>query len=101
MQIAARKGDLTIGDDTGTSTLSQGQQTTREESQSQDDSQSQNSNKNNKKKKGAAAPAAAPAAGGGVLDSPCGNRNWRGRYSRCDSMGVAPEQYAGESIEVG
>lgn len=70
VQIAARKGDLTIGDDTGASTLSQGQQTTREESQSQDDSQSQTSNKNNKKKKGAAAPAAAPAAGGGVLDSP-------------------------------
>ncbi len=70
VQIAARKGDLTIGDDTGTSTLSQGQQTTREESQSQDDSRSQNSNKKNKKKKGAAAPAAAPGAAGGILNSP-------------------------------
>ena len=69
VQIAARKGDLAIGDETGTSTLPQGQQTTREESQSQDDSQSQNGNKN-KKKKGAAAPAAAPAAAGGALDSP-------------------------------
>jgi len=67
VQIVARKGDLTVGDDTGTSPLSQGQQTTREESQSQSDSQSQNSNKNKKKKRAAAA---APAAGGGVLDSP-------------------------------
>jgi len=69
VQIAARKGDLTIGDAAGTTTLPEGQQTTREESQSQDDSQSQNGNKN-KKKKGAAAPAAAPAAAGGALDSP-------------------------------
>ena len=35
VQIAARKGDLTLTDDTGTTTLPQGQQTTREESQSQ------------------------------------------------------------------
>jgi hypothetical protein len=69
VQIAARKGDLTIGDAAGTTTLPEGQQTTREESQSQDDSQSQNGNKN-KKKRGAAAPAAAPAAAGGALDSP-------------------------------
>ncbi|MGA8686874.1 MAG: hypothetical protein WB623_20900, partial [Candidatus Sulfotelmatobacter sp.] len=62
-----RKGDLTIGDDTGTTTLPQGQQATREESQSQDDSQSQNDNKK-KKKREAAGPA--PAAGGGVLNSP-------------------------------
>jgi hypothetical protein len=67
VQIAARKGDLTIGDDTGTTTLPQGQQATREESQSQDDSQSQNDNKK-KKKREAAGPA--PAAGGGVLNSP-------------------------------
>src|ERR1035437_1185474 len=53
VQIAARKGDLTINDDTGTTTLAQGQQTTREESQSQDNSQSQNDSKK-KKKKGAA-----------------------------------------------
>jgi hypothetical protein len=67
VQIAARKGDLTIGDDTGTSTLLQGQQTTREESQPQDNSQSQKDNK--KKKAGAAGPAPA-AAGGGILNSP-------------------------------
>src|ERR1017187_2947448 len=69
VQIAARKGDLTINDDTGTTTLAQGQQTTREESQSQDNSQSQNDNKK-KKKKGAAAGPTPAAAGGGVLSSP-------------------------------
>jgi hypothetical protein len=68
VQIAARKGDLTIGDDTGTSTLPQGQQTTREESQPQNDSQSQNDNK--KRKKRAAAGPAPAAGGGGILDSP-------------------------------
>jgi hypothetical protein len=63
VQIAARKGDLTISDDTGTTTLAQGQQTTRDESQSQDD--------NNKKKKKKKAAGAAPAAGtGGILSSP-------------------------------
>jgi hypothetical protein len=67
VQIAARKGDLTIGDDTGTTTLPQGQQTTREESQSQDDSQSQN---DNKKKKKRVAEGPAPAAAGGILNSP-------------------------------
>ena len=65
VQIAARKGDLTISDDNGTTTLAQGQDTTRDESQSQ--SQGDN-NKKKKKKKGAGA---APAAGtGGFLSSP-------------------------------
>ncbi|MGC2229175.1 MAG: hypothetical protein WA578_19555, partial [Candidatus Sulfotelmatobacter sp.] len=68
VQIAARKGDLTIRDDTGTTTLAQGQQTTREESQSQDDSQSQKDN--NKKKKGGAVGPAPAAAAGGILSSP-------------------------------
>jgi hypothetical protein len=46
VQIAARKGDLTISDDSGTTTtLAQGQQTTR------DDSQSQNDDKKKKKKR--------------------------------------------------
>jgi hypothetical protein len=63
VQIAARKGDLTISDDTGTTTLAQGQQTTR------DDSQSQNDDKSKKKKKRREA-GAAPAAGGGTLDNP-------------------------------
>src|SRR6202051_1397091 len=35
VQIAARKGDLTISDDTGTSTLAEGQVTTRDDSQSE------------------------------------------------------------------
>jgi hypothetical protein len=68
VKIAARKGDLTISDDTGTTTLAQGQQTTRDESQSQDDSQVQ---KRKKKKKGAGPEAAAaPGAAGGILNSP-------------------------------
>lgn len=62
VQIAARKGDLTISDDKGTTaTLAQGQETTRDDSQSQED-------KNKKKKRRAGG--AAPAAGGGVLSSP-------------------------------
>ena len=61
VQIAARTGDLTISDDTGTSTLAQGQQTTRDESQPQDE---------NKKKKKRRAAGAAPGAGGGALSSP-------------------------------
>jgi len=69
VQIAARKGDLAIGDETGTSTLPQGQQTTRDQSQSQDDSQAQ-SNDNKKKKKRKAADGPATAASGGLLDSP-------------------------------
>jgi hypothetical protein len=68
VQIAARKGDLAIGDETGTSTLPQGQQTTRDQSQAQDDSQAQSDNKKKKKRKAADGPAA--AASGGLLDSP-------------------------------
>ena len=57
VQIVARKGDLTIRDDSGaTTTLAQGQETTREESESQ------------KKKKRAGG--AVPGAAGGALDSP-------------------------------
>ena len=55
VQIVARKGDVSVSDETGTSTLSQGQQTTRE----------QPAEKNQKKKKGGAI----PAAGGSILDS--------------------------------
>jgi len=63
VQIAARTGDLTISDDTGTSTLAQGQQTTRDESQPPDE----NSKKKNKR---AARTGAAAGAGGGALSSP-------------------------------
>ena len=68
VQIAARKGDLTLTDDTGTTTVPQGQQTTRDESQPQGNSQSQDDNA--KKKKRAAGGPAAPAAGGGAFNSP-------------------------------
>jgi hypothetical protein len=63
VQIAARKGDLTISDDTGTSTLAQGQQTTRDDSQAQSDDKS-------KKRKKEIAGAAAPGAAGAIFDSP-------------------------------
>jgi hypothetical protein len=61
VKIAARKGDLSITDDNGTTTLAQGQETTRDEQSDQSDSKKKN------KKRGTGA---APAAGGGILDSP-------------------------------
>jgi hypothetical protein len=66
VRIAARKGDLNITDDSGTTTLAQGQETTRDEQS--DQSTDTNNNKDKKKKKRAAG--AAPAAGGGILNSP-------------------------------
>ena len=58
VRIMARKGDLTISDDTGTSTLAQGQETTRDE---------QSEKKRKKRREGTGT---VPAAGGGLLDSP-------------------------------
>jgi hypothetical protein len=58
VQIAARKGDLTISDDTGTTTLAQGQETTRDD---------QSDQHKKKKRHGTAAPSAAT---GGILNSP-------------------------------
>jgi hypothetical protein len=63
VRIAARKGDLTITDNQGTTTLQQGQETTRDEQP--DQPASKKKNKNN----GAVA-GASPAATGGALDSP-------------------------------
>jgi len=60
VQIAANKGDLTIQDDNGTTTISQGQQTTRDDT----------SDNGKKKKKRRREGGAAPAAGGGVMGSP-------------------------------
>ncbi len=60
VRIAARKGDLTITDDSGTVTLAQGQETTRDEASDQSD------NKKKKRRGGGAV----PAAGGGALNSP-------------------------------
>jgi hypothetical protein len=64
--IAARKGDLTISDESGTATLAQGEQTTRDDSASQKD-QDQDKKKKKRKKGAAAAPAAAE---GGAFNSP-------------------------------
>lgn len=60
VEIAARKGDLTISDDTGTATLAEGQETTRDDSQAQS---------RNRRKRGIAE-AAAPGAAGAIFDSP-------------------------------
>jgi hypothetical protein len=62
VRIAARKGDLTVTDESGTVTLAQGQETTRDEQSDQSDKK-----KNKNKKRGVGA---APAAGGGTLNSP-------------------------------
>lgn len=59
VQIAASKGDLTIQDQQGTTTLAQGQQTTRDDT-SQDEK---------KKKHRRNGTGAAPAAGGGIMSS--------------------------------
>ena len=63
VQIAARKGDLSVTDQNGTSTLPQGQETTRDES-------SQQSSTKNKRKKAGPVPGAVPGSGGAILDSP-------------------------------
>jgi ferric-dicitrate binding protein FerR (iron transport regulator) len=60
MQIAANKGDLTVQDDQGTTTVTQGQQTTRDDT----------SDTGKKKKKRRHGTGAAPAAGGGIMSSP-------------------------------
>ncbi|HEX9110673.1 MAG TPA: hypothetical protein VF845_04295 [Terriglobales bacterium] len=59
VQIAANKGDLTIQDDKGTTTISQGQETTRDD---------QGNTEKKKKRRHGSGPA--PAAGGGILSSP-------------------------------
>jgi hypothetical protein len=64
VRIAARKGELTVTDDSGTVTLQQGQETTRDETSDQT-----NKSQTNKKKK-KQGEGAAPAAGGGILNSP-------------------------------
>jgi hypothetical protein len=61
VQIAARKGDLTISDHTGTTTLAQGQETTRDDSQPQTE---------NRKKRRGAGNTTSPAASAGIMNSP-------------------------------
>ena len=59
VQIAANKGDLTVQDDKGTTTVTQGQETTRDDT----------ANPEKKKKKRRKAAGAALAAGGGIMSS--------------------------------
>jgi hypothetical protein len=70
VQIAARKGDLTISDDSGTTTLAQGQQTTRDEAQSQTDNKTDNQTDNQKKRKKRRVAGAVPGAEEGIFNSP-------------------------------
>ncbi len=64
VRIAARKGDLTITDDSGTTTLQQGQETTRDDQSNQADNKTDNKKKDKKQGTGAA-----PAATGGVFNA--------------------------------
>jgi hypothetical protein len=64
VQIAARKGDLTLDDGNGTTTLAQGQQTTIDESQKQT-----TADESDKKKKKRKSGGAVPASSGQFLDS--------------------------------
>jgi len=59
VQIAANKGDVTVQDDKGTTTVTQGQQTTRDDT----------SDTEKKKKKHRRGTGAATAAGGGIMSS--------------------------------
>jgi hypothetical protein len=61
VQIAARKGDLSVTDDTGTTTLAQGQETTRDDSQQTEEQK--------KKRRKRVAAAYIPATGA-IFDSP-------------------------------
>jgi len=70
VKIAALKGDLSVTDDSGTVTLAQGQQTTRDEQTSDQSNQSTDNNNKDKKKNKKRADGAAPAAAGGILNSP-------------------------------
>jgi hypothetical protein len=70
VRIAANKGDLKITDASGTATLQQGQQTTRDEQTDQTTQTDQSNQAGNKKNNKKQAAGAAPAAGGGLLNSP-------------------------------
>jgi hypothetical protein len=59
VQIVASKGDLTVQDDKGTTTVTQGQETTRDDTTDAD-------KKKKKRRRGAGA---APAASGGIMSS--------------------------------
>ncbi len=87
VQIAANKGDLTVQDDKGTTTVTQGQQTTRDDT----------SDTEKKKKKRAQRRGAAPAAGGGVMSSTYaiygGIASWAAPRSGCWLLGKPGESF--------
>lgn len=71
VRIAARTGDLAVSDGTGTVTLPQGQETTREASSGQSDKDQSDKDQSDKsRKKDKNRTGAAPAAGSGLLNSP-------------------------------
>jgi len=67
VQIAARKGELTVSDGSGTTTLAQGQQTTRDESQSETDNKTDNQKRKKREKRVAGA---VPGAAEGIFNTP-------------------------------
>jgi hypothetical protein len=67
VRIAARKGDVSVSDGSGSVTLAQGQETTREQSSDQSDKDQPDKGKKKNKKQ---APGAVPGASGGALNSP-------------------------------
>src|SRR6202142_487281 len=60
VEIAANKGDVTVQDDKGTTTVTQGQQTTRDDTSDSD-------KKKKRRRRGGNGPP--PAAGGGIMSS--------------------------------
>jgi len=62
VQIVARRGDLSVTDQDGTSTLAQGQDTTKDESSTQ--------NSKKRKRQAGPVPGAVPGSAGAILDSP-------------------------------
>jgi len=65
VQIAARKGDLSVTDQNGTTTLAQGQETTTDDSSQQTDTK-----KKPRRRAAGPVPGAVPGSAGAILDSP-------------------------------
>ena len=86
VQIAANKGDVTVQDDKGTTTVTQGQQTTRDDTS--------DTEKKKRKKRAAGA-----AVGGGWRNHEFdgGDRRRIGRRGRGCSVGLVTERRPGES----
>jgi hypothetical protein len=70
VRIAARKGDLTIFDGSQTTTLPQGQETTRDETNPNSQTSDQNGQNGKKKNKNGQQAGAVPGATGGWLNAP-------------------------------